>query len=143
MVSLVQWTWVWASSNWWYGEGQGSLACCSPWDWLQRVRHDWATEQTNKSIPPALKLVNYSFLSCLVLLIYTYTNTCVNTYTQASTYTYCRLKRFLRGVFGPKWCQLLSFHSTCSHEKIKNRNKERIITMCPLNVIFNKFTNDY
>ena len=26
------------------GEGQGSLACCSLWG-LQRVRHDWATEQ--------------------------------------------------------------------------------------------------
>ena len=25
------------------GEGQGSLACCSPWG--RRVRHDWATEQ--------------------------------------------------------------------------------------------------
>ena len=24
------------------GEGQGSLACCSPWS--QRVRHDWVTE---------------------------------------------------------------------------------------------------
>ena len=27
------------------GEGQGSLACCSPWD--HRVRHDWATELKN------------------------------------------------------------------------------------------------
>ena len=26
------------------GEGQGSLACCSPWG-SQRVRHDWATKQ--------------------------------------------------------------------------------------------------
>ena len=25
------------------GEGQGSLVCCSPWDF--RVRHDWATEK--------------------------------------------------------------------------------------------------
>ena len=25
------------------GEGQGSLACCSPWG--HRVRHDWVTEQ--------------------------------------------------------------------------------------------------
>ena len=24
-------------------EGQGGLACCSPWG--RRVRHDWATEQ--------------------------------------------------------------------------------------------------
>ena len=28
------------------GEGQGSLACCSPWD--HRVGHDWATEQPSK-----------------------------------------------------------------------------------------------
>ena len=27
------------------GDGQGSLACCSPWG--HRVRHDWATELTN------------------------------------------------------------------------------------------------
>ena len=29
MVSLTQWTWVWANSE--DGEGQGSLACYSPW----------------------------------------------------------------------------------------------------------------
>ena len=29
MVSLTQQTWVWASSR--SGDGQGSLACCSPW----------------------------------------------------------------------------------------------------------------
>ena len=27
-------------------EGQGSLACCSPWG--HRVRHDWATEQPHQ-----------------------------------------------------------------------------------------------
>ena len=27
-------------------EGQGGLACCSPWD--QKVRHDWATYQQQK-----------------------------------------------------------------------------------------------
>ena len=26
------------------GEGQGNLACCTPWGW-QRVGHDCATEQ--------------------------------------------------------------------------------------------------
>ena len=31
--------WVWAAG---VGDGQGSLACCSPW--CHRVRHDWATE---------------------------------------------------------------------------------------------------
>ena len=29
------------------GDGQGSLACCSPWD--HRVGHDWVTEQICKS----------------------------------------------------------------------------------------------
>ena len=29
MASLTQWTWVWANSG--HSEGQGSLACCSPW----------------------------------------------------------------------------------------------------------------
>ena len=29
MVSLTWWTWVWISS--WSGNGQGNLACCSPW----------------------------------------------------------------------------------------------------------------
>ena len=29
MTSLTRWTWVWASSG--VGDGQGSLACCSPW----------------------------------------------------------------------------------------------------------------
>ena len=29
MTSSTQWTWVWVSSG--FGDGQGSLACCSPW----------------------------------------------------------------------------------------------------------------
>ena len=39
--SLSQLRGVWANSG--DGEGQGSLACCSPRD--HRVRHDWETEQ--------------------------------------------------------------------------------------------------
>ena len=31
MASPMQWTWVWETLG--YGEGQGSLACYSPWDW--------------------------------------------------------------------------------------------------------------
>ena len=31
-------------------EGQGSLACCSPWG-LQKVGHDWATEQQKALLP--------------------------------------------------------------------------------------------
>ena len=41
MASPIQWTYIWANSR--NGEGQGSLACCSPWS--HRVKHDWATEQ--------------------------------------------------------------------------------------------------
>ena len=50
---LSQWTWVWAQHRWLNGhefeqtlgdgEGQGRLACYSPWS--QRVGHDWVTEQ--------------------------------------------------------------------------------------------------
>ena len=40
MVSATQRTWVWTPGD---SEGQGSLACCSPWG--RRVRHDLATEQ--------------------------------------------------------------------------------------------------
>ena len=41
MASLTQWTWVWVSSGG-ADDGQGSLACCSPWDC--RVGHKWVTE---------------------------------------------------------------------------------------------------
>ena len=32
------------------GEGQGSLACCSPWGGLQRVGHDWVTEKQQQCL---------------------------------------------------------------------------------------------
>ena len=43
MASLTQWTWVWASLG--VSDGQGTLACCSPWgrkelemtEWLNRT----------------------------------------------------------------------------------------------------------
>ena len=34
------------------GQGQGSLACCSPWGY--RVRHDWVTEQQQDVNPGSL-----------------------------------------------------------------------------------------
>ena len=38
MALLTQWTWVWANSG---SEGQGSLACCSPWDWKESDIPKW------------------------------------------------------------------------------------------------------
>ena len=44
MASLTQWTWVWANSGRWWSAGKpGRLQSMG----LQRVRHDWATEQQN------------------------------------------------------------------------------------------------
>ena len=46
MASLTQWTWVWASSGRWWRTGKpGMLQSMG----LQRVGHDWATEQQQKS----------------------------------------------------------------------------------------------
>ena len=41
MASPTRWTWVEQAPG--VGDGQGRLACCSPWG-CKRVRHDWATE---------------------------------------------------------------------------------------------------
>ena len=42
MVSPTQWTWVWASSRWWWRTGMpGVLQSMGS----QRVRHNWATKQ--------------------------------------------------------------------------------------------------
>ena len=42
MVPPTQWTWVWASSGWWWKTGKpGMLQSMGS----QRVRHDWATKQ--------------------------------------------------------------------------------------------------
>ena len=41
IASLIQWTWVWASSrSWWWTGRPGVLQCMG----LQRVGHDWVTE---------------------------------------------------------------------------------------------------
>ena len=51
MASLTQWTWVWASLG--DSEGQGSLACCSPWGCKESDTTEWlkwlkVTEHTGK-----------------------------------------------------------------------------------------------
>ena len=46
MVSLTQWTWVWASSrSWWWTGKPGMLQCMES----QRVGHNWPTELTEAS----------------------------------------------------------------------------------------------
>ena len=50
MASPSQWTWVWASSgNWWWTGKPGVLQSMG----LQRVGHDWVTEQW-QVLPPAV-----------------------------------------------------------------------------------------
>ena len=47
MASLPQWTWVWATSGrWWRTEKPGMLQSMG----LQRVGHNWATEQQSHLI---------------------------------------------------------------------------------------------
>ena len=41
MVSLTQWTWVWANSGRWWRAGKPGVLQSM---WSQRVRHNWATE---------------------------------------------------------------------------------------------------
>ena len=39
MASLTQWIWVWAPPG--VGDGQGSLACCSPWGCKESDMTEW------------------------------------------------------------------------------------------------------
>ena len=39
MISLTLWTWVWAIPG--VGDGQGSLACCSPWGRKESYTTEW------------------------------------------------------------------------------------------------------
>ena len=39
MASLTQWTWVWVNPG--VGDGQGGLACCSPWDCKDLDTTEW------------------------------------------------------------------------------------------------------
>ena len=53
MTSLIQWIWVWVSSGiWWWTGRPGVLQSMG----LQRVEHNWATEQPPKHLPSASKL---------------------------------------------------------------------------------------
>ena len=52
MASPTQWTWVWASSGRWWWTGKPDVLQSMG---LQRVRHDWATEQHIHTPPPPLQ----------------------------------------------------------------------------------------
>ena len=66
MASLTQWTWVWASSGSWWRTGKPGVLQSTG---LQRVGHDWATEQQQRQRRrglPWLILVVF----CLPVLVY-------------------------------------------------------------------------
>ena len=46
MASSTQWTWVWANSERWWKTGKPGVLQSTR---LQRIRHDWATEQQGKA----------------------------------------------------------------------------------------------
>ena len=54
MASPTRWTWVWVNSG--VGDGQGGLACCSPWG----CKESDVTEQPNNSILTKAWYINYS-----------------------------------------------------------------------------------
>ena len=78
-------------------DGQGSLACCSPWG--RRVRHNWVTE---------------------LILIYIYTHT--HTYTYISHFLYSSIDR--HGHLGRLFSNLGNFLIVlyCIHEKNRSLN---------------------
>ena len=66
MASPTQWTCVWASSrSWWWTGGPGVLQSM----WLQRVRHDWATEPnwTDRASPSSATKNIISLISVLTI----------------------------------------------------------------------------
>ena len=47
MISLTQWTWVWASSRRWWKTGEPGMLQSTG---LQRVRHNWATNNDDDNV---------------------------------------------------------------------------------------------
>ena len=71
MVSLMRWTWVWASSrNWWW---TGKLACCSPWghreldttEWLNWTELNWSNSSVLDNEDSSYKDIDFSPWSLL------------------------------------------------------------------------------
>ena len=59
MASLIRWTWVWASSGRWWRTGKPGVMQSTG---SQRVGHDWATEQQQRSIHSLNPLIAKSVL---------------------------------------------------------------------------------
>ena len=66
MASLTQWTWVWANPG--DNEGQGSLACCSPWGCKELLEMTYQLNNNNKPKQQASKLVVRILLFRIILL---------------------------------------------------------------------------
>ena len=65
MASPTQWTWVWVSSESWYGQG----GLVSQADMVsQRVRHDWLTELINNLLLSYFWVVLYRYATVKVCL---------------------------------------------------------------------------
>ena len=65
MVSPTWWTWVWASSG--VGDGQGSLACCSPWvckEWDTTKQLNWTEELLMWDLSRASGLRSFAQETC-------------------------------------------------------------------------------
>ena len=58
MASLIQRTWTWANSTRWWGTGR---SCVLQFMALQRVRHNWMTEQQQQMFLPVVILGSESW----------------------------------------------------------------------------------
>ena len=68
MISLTQLTWVWARLG--VGDGQGSLACCSPWGCKELDTTEWLNWKQERSIfsPDILKTTSIFPFQLFMLL---------------------------------------------------------------------------
>ena len=74
MASLTRWTWVWASSrSWWWTGRPGVLRFMG----LQRVRHNWATEQQWYQIPIIEKISNSYILIFYIKKLFSQRQPCL------------------------------------------------------------------
>ena len=78
LASLTRWTWVWVSSG--VGDGQGSLACCSPWghkesdktEWLNWTELNWTARENIIINYFTWNLVGFVWLFFCLFFLYFY-----------------------------------------------------------------------